>query len=120
MIDEKVLTESEKQEKQELLEKELLKISNVYHTAFTSDNGSKVLQHLSAILGNSNFNPNVIDMDSIKEGTAVSEILLIHEGQRQVIRYISALVKYYSENIEKQSSCTECSEPVSATSSIIT
>mmetsp|Transcript_22785 Transcript_22785/g.10978 ORF Transcript_22785/g.10978 Transcript_22785/m.10978 type:complete len:126 (-) Transcript_22785:246-623(-) len=82
--------------------KELLELARVYHTTFTSKNGSLVLSHLQGMCSLSALSPRPVDLDIIEKGLILSnkEMLLLHEGEDKILIYIRTLMNFFTENQE--------------------
>lgn len=76
--------------------KEMLKATEAYFYAFKSETGMKVLDDLERILNGSLL--VVTAACDFQAEINPGQLMMIREGQNQVLRYIKAMIKYYEDN----------------------
>lgn len=67
-----------------------------YHLTFGTDTGKVVLSHLKEMTAGSTLSGN--DMIDVSVNINPSDLVFMREGQNQVVRYITKMIKFYGDN----------------------
>lgn len=86
----------EEQKELEKAQQELIKLASVYDSAFRSEHGSLVLEHLEASCDRSVLSPTVF-MTDLNAQVTPENFAFIREGQNQVIRYIKKMINIWQD-----------------------
>ena len=82
-------------EQMEAIRRATLEVAELYHTAFNTPAGQKVLEHITNMTCGSSLNGN--DMMDANASVSASEFMFIREGQDTVVRFINKMIGFYKE-----------------------